>query len=126
MGAAQGGIGWFMVKSGLEEPKVEGQNIHVSPYRLAAHLGSAFAIYCYLFWLLLGMLRPTPSLKPTAALKQIKGLAHAAAGLTFFTALSGAFVAGNDAGLAYPEWPLMGGQISPEYIWDESLKFRNF
>jgi hypothetical protein len=31
----QGGIGWLMVKSGLEKPKHEGQDIHVSPYRSA-------------------------------------------------------------------------------------------
>ncbi len=33
--AVPGGIGWLMVKSGLEKPKHEGQDIHVSPYRSA-------------------------------------------------------------------------------------------
>jgi len=33
--------------------------------------------------------------------------------LVFVTALSGAFVAGLDAGLLYNEFPLMGGRISP-------------
>jgi len=33
--------------------------------------------------------------------------------LVFVTALSGAFVAGLDAGLLYNEFPLMGGRLSP-------------
>ncbi|KAI9433268.1 hypothetical protein H4582DRAFT_1820022 [Lactarius indigo] len=40
---------------------------------------------------------------------------HAAivTGLVFLTALSGAFVAGLDAGLVYNEFPLMGGRLAP-------------
>jgi len=34
-------------------------------------------------------------------------------GLVFLTALSGAFVAGLDAGLLYNEFPLMGGRLAP-------------
>nr|CAB3477075.1 unnamed protein product [Digitaria exilis] len=46
LGGAQGLIGWWMVKSGLEEPTSEYVQPRVSPYRLATHLTSAFAIYC--------------------------------------------------------------------------------
>ncbi|KAI9433261.1 cytochrome oxidase assembly protein-domain-containing protein [Lactarius indigo] len=34
-------------------------------------------------------------------------------GLVFLTAVSGAFVAGLDAGLVYNEFPLMGGRLAP-------------
>ncbi|KAJ4846146.1 Cytochrome c oxidase assembly protein cox15, partial [Turnera subulata] len=44
LGAGQGLIGWWMVKSGLEEPPSEYVQPRVSPYRLAAHLTSAFVI----------------------------------------------------------------------------------
>ena len=42
------------------------------------------------------------------------------------TILSGAFVAGNDAGRAYNDFPLMAGRWVPEEIWDASLGVRNF
>ena len=45
------------------------------------------------------------------------------AGLTVF---SGGFVAGNHAGLAYSDWPYMGGQLIPNDIWDDKLGWRNF
>ena len=42
----QGLLGWYMVKSGLKQEIVErGEQARVSPYRLAAHLGSAFVLY---------------------------------------------------------------------------------
>ena len=50
LGGAQGVIGWWMVKSGLEHERFEGaENSHVrvsvSPYRLATHLSMAFSLY---------------------------------------------------------------------------------
>jgi cytochrome c oxidase assembly protein subunit 15 len=44
-------------------------------------------------------------------------VAHSAAGLIFITALSGAFVAGLDAGLIYNEFPFMGEGIVPSDMW---------
>jgi heme a synthase len=39
LGAAQGGIGWWMVKSGLEHERFDEFSIpRVSPYRLATHV----------------------------------------------------------------------------------------
>lgn len=46
----QGLLGWYMVKSGLEE-KPESHDIpRVSQYRLAAHLGSALVLYAASLW----------------------------------------------------------------------------
>eukprot|EP00962_Isochrysis_galbana_P060965 scaffold36078_cov56-Isochrysis_galbana.AAC.1 len=50
MGGAQGLVGWWMVKSGLEAPAHEDGVPRVSPYRLAAHLTVAFAIYTLLLY----------------------------------------------------------------------------
>jgi cytochrome c oxidase assembly protein subunit 15 len=49
---AQGAIGWYMVKSGLEDSLLEtpGATPRVSQYRLAAHLGMAFLLYFGMFW----------------------------------------------------------------------------
>ncbi len=54
----QGLLGWYMVKSGLEE-KPESHDIpRVSQYRLSAHLGSALLLYCASLWTGLTMLLP--------------------------------------------------------------------
>lgn len=44
---AQGALGWYMVKSGLEDSLMTtpGAVPRVSQYRLAAHLGTAFVLY---------------------------------------------------------------------------------
>lgn len=48
---AQGLMGWYMVKSGLEESLMTtpGAVPRVSQYRLAAHLGLAFVLYAGMF-----------------------------------------------------------------------------
>jgi heme A synthase len=39
LGAAQGGVGWWMVKSGLEHERFNEYSVpRVSPYRLATHV----------------------------------------------------------------------------------------
>jgi heme A synthase len=78
-----------MVKSGLEKPREEGQEVNVSPYRLCMHLTSAFVIYSYVMWLALSVLRPAPSATASAAVKAVKKLAHASAGVLGITIVSG-------------------------------------
>lgn len=48
--AFQGLLGWYMVKSGLEEKNEPNSTPRVSQYRLAAHLGTAFVFYSLLLW----------------------------------------------------------------------------
>lgn len=121
-GASQGFVGWWMVKSGLEAPPKEHDVPRVSPYRLATHLTTAFAIYTALLWTTLDVWRPTPLLAgledaARAAGKVARGRAHMLAALVGITAISGAFVAGMDAGHAYNTFPLMAGRVIPEEYW---------
>ncbi|MDP2387956.1 MAG: COX15/CtaA family protein [Bacteroidota bacterium] len=44
LGALQGAIGWWMVKSGIQNKPA------VSHYRLATHLISAFTVFAFTFW----------------------------------------------------------------------------
>ena len=154
LGAAQGGVGWWMVKSGLQErAKDDFREPRVSPYRLAAHLTVAFSIYTVLAWTTLecmwaasrtaALAAPAASAAsalslPASAGGTAAGLAArlaamstlgpwswAAAGLIGVTSFAGAFVAGNDAGRAYNDWPLYAGQLVPEQIWDATLGARN-
>eukprot|EP00899_Mesostigma_viride_P005990 jgi/Mesvir1/15392/Mv06579-RA.1 len=130
MGGGQGLVGWWMVKSGLEEPTAERQVPRVSPYRLAAHLASAFTIFSLLLWTAMSVARPVALAPATeaarAAMARARGLVHPVAALVGVTALSGAFVAGNDAGHAYNTFPKMGDEWVPEGILEMTPVFRNF
>jgi heme a synthase len=124
----QGFLGWWMVKSGLKDDLfAPGSTPRVSQYRLAAHLGTAFVVYLSMVWNGLTILRDNKILNglgPTEArasfqsflnpgLKRFKILTLALLGLTFTTAMSGALVAGLDAGLIYNEFPYMGNGLTP-------------
>lgn len=96
----QGALGWYMVKSGLDESLGTTPNSvpRVSQYRLAAHLGSAFAIYAgmlYTGWDVLRSNRkttPGPNTVTASAMKKVLALrtpAMGLAGLIFITAMSG-------------------------------------
>lgn len=102
LGAAQGLLGWYMVKSGLVDRP------DVSQYRLTAHLALAFAIYGYMLWVALGLLFP-------AAMKihPLRRMAVAVAAWSALAIVAGAFVAGADAGHAYNTFPLMAGEFVP-------------
>ncbi len=110
LGALQGALGWYMVKSGLvDDPRV-------SQYRLAAHLGMAFLIFAAMFWTALGMLAPTVAV-PDLPRQRLRLYAFALSVLIFVMVLSGGFVAGIRAGLAYNTFPLMNGDVvPPDYL----------
>lgn len=122
----QGLLGWYMVKSGLEE-KPESYDIpRVSQYRLSAHLGSALLLYCASLWTGLTMLLPAHKLADTKHLTQLRRFAKGTGGLVFLTALSGAFVAGLDAGLVYNSFPKMGERWVPDDLLAFSPTLKNF
>jgi cytochrome c oxidase assembly protein subunit 15 len=120
LGGLQGGIGWWMVKSGLTQPQpdVPLQQVHVSPYRLATHLLSAFLIYSLLFSTACHTYSPIPAAKSAhllnnPSLQAFRSYSLICAVLVAITVASGAFVAGNHAGLIYNDFPLMGGRVFP-------------
>jgi len=109
LGALQGGIGWWMVASGLTD------RVSVSPYRLAVHLAMALAIYAWTLWAALDLWRGSASLRRAGG-----GLLAFLVGV-FVTITSGAFVAGNRAGMTYNTFPLMDGRIVPEFYIDPAF-----
>ncbi|KAL6554726.1 Cytochrome c oxidase assembly protein cox15 [Orobanche hederae] len=129
LGAGQGLIGWWMVKSGLEEPISEYAEPRVSPYRLAAHLTSAFVIYTGLFWTALSVVMPEPPAESVAWVQgaaKVKRLVLPVSILVGITAVSGAFVAGNDAGRSFNTFPKMGDTWIPEDVFTMKPLIRNF
>ncbi|XP_014054570.1 heme A synthase COX15 [Salmo salar] len=122
----QGLLGWYMVKSGLEE-KPESYDVpRVSQYRLSAHLGSALLLYCASLWTGLTLMVEPHKLANTKRLNQLRGFAKGTVGLVFLTALSGAFVAGLDAGLVYNSFPMMGDRWIPDDLLAFSPTLKNF
>ena len=112
LGALQGALGWYMVKSGLvDDPRV-------SQLRLTAHLGFALAIFWAELWIALKLLRPRTDAPSRVAL----GLA----GTIFVMALAGGMVAGLRAGSAYNTFPLMNGHLVPPEILMLEPWWKNF
>jgi len=125
--AFQGLLGWYMVKSGLEDRFHGPSDVpRVSQYRLAAHLGSALLLYSYALWSALDLLLPVQPVEITKQFRRFRGLAHGCKGLVFLTAISGAFVAGLDAGLVYSSFPKMGDDWVPDDIMQLSPTWANF
>lgn len=106
LGGFQGVLGWYMVKSGLVKDP------HVSHFRLAAHLISAFAVFGFTFWVMLGLLYERESSTDNSLLKWTR---------IFFAVLIvqilyGAFTAGLHAGNFYNTFPKMGDEWFPDTI----------
>ena len=121
LGALQGAMGWYMVKSGLiDDPRV-------SQYRLTAHLALAFAIYAAMLWVALELLMPAPArAATTAGLTRVRRLAWAVTVLVIAMVVTGGFVAGIRAGYAYNTFPLMNGSWVPPEIFLIEPWYMNF
>lgn len=122
LGGLQGAIGWWMVSSGLGEGMVR-----VASYRLAVHLGLAFAILGLIAWYVLLLGRSQADLLRARRAGEVRlfGMSTGLMHLAFVQILIGALVAGIDAGRQYTGWPTMGGEWIPEGIWDGTLGWRN-
>lgn len=109
--ALQGGMGWYMVQSGLTD------RTDVSAYRLVAHLGLALVIFAIAVWTAsaLGRSARHPGDEHAAhpASRGQRTAVDALLALTLVTILSGGFVAGLDAGHIFNTFPLMGGRVVP-------------
>lgn len=123
----QGFLGWYMVKSGLNEPKRPTDVPRVSQYRLAAHLSSAFLLYSGFLWNSLSyLLAPQTAINiDTKSILKASKRSHALMGLIFATAVMGAFVAGLDAGLVYNSFPKMADRWIPSDILAYEPKWTN-
>ncbi len=103
LGAWQGFLGWYMVKSGLVHQP------YVSHIRLAIHLLNAFFTFGYIFWVTLD-LKFQFNKKENSASKSIKNLSILTFVLLIIQIGYGAFVAGLKAGHFYNTWPKMGDE----------------
>ena len=109
LGLVQATVGWWMVKSGLQNDP------YVSPYRLTFHLSNANIIYALLLWTSIEYFH----LKSInfINIKSKKFLILTSIILVFLTILSGGFMAGSHAGQSFNTYPLMNGKIIPDDIY---------
>ncbi len=107
MGAFQGFLGWFMVRSGLID------NPDVSHFRLSLHLTFAFITFAYTLWVALDLIYP----EKTNAIAQLQNIARFSLVFLLIQIIYGGFVAGLNAGLIHNHWPLMSdGQFLQESV----------
>ena len=126
LGGLQGAIGWWMVASGLT-----GRMVDVASYRLATHLGFAFAILGLIAWYMLSLSRSEAALLQARRMREgaLVTWATVLAAMAFLQILLGALVAGIDAGRAFPTWPMMGDGFFPPdafYVPDGGPAIRAF
>ncbi len=118
LGAFQGFLGWYMVKSGLVDRP------DVSHYRLAMHLTTAFITFAYTFWVALDLWYPVKK----EINKQVRNMIRVGMAILLIQIIWGAFVAGLDAGLIHNHWPLMNdGEWIHETVYTEQVPlWKNF
>lgn len=107
MGAFQGFLGWFMVRSGLID------NPDVSHFRLALHLTFAFITFAYTLWVALDLIYPNKK----EVVLPLRKIARISLVFLVIQIIYGGFVAGMNAGLIHNHWPLMSdGQFLHESV----------
>ncbi|KAH7730054.1 Protein T06D8.5 [Aphelenchoides avenae] len=127
MGQARGLIGWWMVKSGLDPSKNSNPDVpRVSQYRLAAHLTMAFGLYVIFLWTGLTRVLTPHNHSHVPGIGRLRMFSHMTLGLTFATAVIGAFVAGLNAGLVYNSWPKFADSWIPENMLAKTPWYSNF
>lgn len=102
-------FGWIMVASGLIERP------WVNAYKLTMHLSLAFILYGYLLWTTFGVLFPNTKVIHNSMLKRW-GIALTA--LLALQIVLGGIMSGTKAGLSYPTWPDMNGEVVPAILFD--------
>ncbi len=116
MGAMQGAIGWWMVKSGLV------YRPDVSHYRLAIHLITAFLTCAYIVWVALPLIFSNNNAGNSKLFRLNIGLFI----LIVIQIIYGAFVAGLDAGVGFNTWPKMGDKWIADAIFSLKPFWKNF
>jgi cytochrome c oxidase assembly protein subunit 15 len=114
LGACQGLMGWFMVKSGLVSDP------HVSQYRLTAHLLLAVIIFALLVRLIFGLIYDNLKSFDQTTARTIFSARTSATWVLLLTLLmitTGGLTAGTRAGFIYNSWPKMGQDWMPEMVW---------
>jgi cytochrome c oxidase assembly protein subunit 15 len=104
-----------MVASGLVERP------WVNAYKLSLHLCIAFSVYSYLWWTYLKTRYSKNDLFPRITTKiPLRKLGYIFTGLLWIQIILGGVMAGMKAGVVYPTWPDMNGEIFPQIVFNST------
>lgn len=103
-------FGWIMVASGLIERP------WVNAYKLALHLSIAFCVYAALFWTYLKAFHTRVGSVDKKYLKMIRIFII----LLVIQIFAGGVMSGMKAGVYFPTWPDMNGELIPHIIFNTS------
>jgi len=102
-------MGWIMVASGLLDRP------WVNAYKLALHLSVALLCFSMLVWTTCYAFNPQGD--PNGALYSKRKVLRWFLGLLALQLFVGGVMSGMKAGLLYPTWPDMNGEVVPAVLW---------
>lgn len=110
LAALAASFGWIMVASGLVERP------WVNAYKLTIHLSIGISVFIALYWAILHVEIP----KMRIIEKKTKSMAKVLVSMLIIQILLGGLMSGMKAGLFYPTWPDMNGEVIPQVLFNTS------
>lgn len=110
LAALAASFGWIMVASGLVDRP------WVNAYKLTIHLSIGISVFIALYWTVLNV--EIPSMRILE--KKTKSMAKVLVSLLIIQILLGGLMSGMKAGLFYPTWPDMNGELIPQVLFNTS------
>jgi heme a synthase len=108
-------FGWLMVWTGIKGNGLANPRAWVNAYALSVHLGIGFLVFSTLWWATVAAWQGNPQVINNLRGKRLMLL------ITVITAVQiifGGWMSGMKAGLAYPTYPLMNGELLPAILFD--------
>jgi cytochrome c oxidase assembly protein subunit 15 len=110
-------FGWLMVWTGIKGNPLTNPRAWVNAYALSGHLIIGFSVFSTLWWATIWAWQGEPPIIHNPPLKR---LAYLITGVTLLQIVFGGWMSGMKAGLLYPTFPLMNGEIIPTILYDVS------
>lgn len=108
-------FGWLMVWTGIKGNPLTNPRAWVNAYALSVHLALGFSLFATLSWAVIETWQPNPQVINKIGLKP---LAWSITAITGLQIVFGGWMSGMKAGLAYPSFPLMNGELIPSALLD--------
>ena len=108
-------FGWLMVFTGVVGNGIANPRAWVNAYALSVHLGIGFAVFATLWWATVAAWQGIPQVINN---KRLKYMALGITALIAVQVVFGGWMSGMKAGLAYPTFPLMNGELLPAILFD--------
>ncbi|NUN99188.1 MAG: COX15/CtaA family protein [Saprospiraceae bacterium] len=111
LAALAASFGWIMVASGLVNRP------WVNAYKLTLHLSIGLSLYGYLFWTTLGVFYPDRGMVRHNNVNKWAKIMTVVLGVQI---VLGGIMSGMKAGLFYPTWPDMNGELIPALLFQST------